>query len=129
MYDRVIPRLIIVSVYIYFYALWLALIGGYVAYYFTENYLFDAYGLERYGWGKAIALSVIWFVVTAINIVTWLASILALRHAHARHRMELGDASRETLPGGVYIYPFGLFLTWIVVFPFIWAITYAIHSP
>ncbi len=129
MLGRNPPSVLIRASYVLIYACWLALTGGYAVYYFTELYLFDAHGLERYGWEKAIGLAVIMFVVVALNLLTWTASVLALRRAHAEHRMKSGDAPREILPGGVYIYPFALLLAWVMAFPLVWAITYGYLSP
>ena len=129
MFGKVPPEPIVRIAYVWLYVCWLALIAGYGMYWYAENNLFSTVDLERHGLGKAIALAAIWFSAVAVQFSTWVLSVLRLRGAHARNRRKLGSTPRDILPGGMYVYPFVIFLVWIGVFPFLWVITYGIYSP
>lgn len=119
----------IVLVYVIVFALWLGLIIGYIDYWWTYGYIFDSHELERHGLGKAIALTVIWIGAVVGNFAAWFFTLRALiRTDRADSRRTISNP-RDILPGGIYIYPFGFLLTWLIVFGILWVITYAYISP
>ena len=126
MYGRIIPVTVIGAGYVFLYILWFSWIGGYIIFMVAEN---APRFLMRYSLEAAISVTIILSVVIAINISTWLYSILTLYRTRARRCLDRDAFSRNILPDNVYVYPFKLLLLWMVVFPFVWLITYAIISP
>ena len=119
----------IVLVYVIVFALWFGLAAGYISFWATENFFFDSYGLERFGLGKAVTVTIIWIGAATANLVSWFFTLRALIRAdRADSRRPLSNP-RDILPGGIYIYPFGFLLTWLIVFGILWVITYAYISP
>ncbi len=116
----------IVLVYVIVFALWFGLAVGYVSYWLTEDFHFDSYGLERHGLGKAVTVTVIWIGAAVANLAAWFFTLRALIRADRRRTI---SNPRDILPGGIYIYPFGFLLTWLIVFGILWVITYAYISP
>ena len=127
MLDKRIPDVIIYLVYAFFYLSWFAMIGAYIYYGFTEGEL-DSIGSRR-GFGGVLLIVIVWLAVIAIQAFTWFYSLQLLLRHHRWCRRILGRAPRNILPGGIYIYPFALFLMWIMVFPFLWGFTYFVASP
>ena len=129
MNDRIFSRSAIAVVYVLVFAIWLSLILGYIDYWRTHNYFFDPYGLERFGLGKAVTVTIIWIGAATANLVSWFFTLRALIRAdRADSRRPLSNP-RDILPGGIYIYPFGFLLTWLFAFGVLWVITYAYISP
>ena len=138
MRNRNLPRVLILAGYAVMYFSWLGLLmGSYVSFVLVETLPYHRWrsgaGLE--GTEEVIA---IWFITITLCIFGFISSVLRLRQtyaqrdlrrAHAQSLSERYGAPEDPFPDRAYLYPFRLLLLWIVMFPIVWAITYAITSP
>ncbi len=124
-----VSRSAVIFVYVIVFALWFGLVAGYVSFWWTEIFYFDSYGLGRFGFGKAMTVTIIWIGAATANFITWLLTLQALVNADHRDSRRPLSNPRDILPGGIYIYPFGFLLTWLFAFGVLWVITYAYISP
>ena len=127
MLDRRIPSVIIYLVYALFYLSWFAMLAGTIYYGLTEGDLGPV--RMRRGFGIFFLLILAWGVFILMQAFSWFYSLQFLLRAHRWHRRNLGGAPRNILPGGIYIYPFALFFTWVMVYPFLWGFSIYLISP
>ena len=117
-----------VAGYVFVYTLWLNVIIGYIAYVVNSTIPFHLYSLESREDGTESVIA-IWLVMIALSSYTWASSLLRLRRAYAEHARKLGGILPETVPDGEFLYPCAWLFVWILVFPIVAVISYAIASP
>ncbi|MXY47131.1 MAG: hypothetical protein F4Y44_09130 [Chloroflexi bacterium] len=122
-----IPDVIFYLVYAFFYLSWFILIAATIYFGLTEGDLGEI--RMRRGFGRFFLLILIWGAVIAMQAFTWLYSLNLLIRHHRWSKRNMDGAPRAIFPGGIYIYPFVLFLGWLVVYVPLWAFTIFIVSP
>ena len=138
MRDKSLPRALVLAGYAIVYFSWLCLLlGSYVSFVLTETLPYHRWrsntGLE--GTEEEIA---IWFIMITLCIFGLISSMLRLRQTHTERHLRNANAKilierygarEDPFPNRAYRYPFRLLLLWMIMFPIVWAITYAVTSP
>ena len=117
-----------VAGYVVVYTLWLNVIIGYVAYLVDSIIHFHQFSLESRGYGTESVIA-IWYVMIALGSFTWASSLLRLRRGYVQYKERHGGVPPETVPDGEFLYPHAWLFVWVLVFPVVAVISYAIASP